>query len=207
MELVRYIHLNPLRAGMVKDLRELDRYPWSGHSAIMGLNKNDWQEVEEALLHFSVKEARARRNYRRFVEGGVEQGRRPDLQENRVSKGECKEDSDSRILGDRVFIERVLNDTDKVYRPKKKRIPLPDLVKRVSETLKVDQGDLYSRDRKSQVSKARSVISYVAVREMGYSGVEVGRILNLSGAAVTKSVEKGKRIISADESLRVKLIS
>jgi hypothetical protein len=35
----------------------------------------------------------------------------------------------------------------------------------------------------------------------------VGRLLNLSGAAVTKSVEKGKRIISADESLRGKLIS
>jgi hypothetical protein len=38
-------------------------------------------------------------------------------------------------------------------------------------------------------------------------GVEVGRILNLSGPGVTKSVEKGKRIISADESLRRKLIS
>jgi hypothetical protein len=47
----------------------------------------------------------------------------------------------------------------------------------------------------------------VAVREMGYSGVDVGRLLNLSGAAVTKSAEKGKRIISADESLRRKLIS
>ena len=187
-------------------------------SSAGGLARDGGREVEEVLLHFSVKEARARRNYRRFVEGGVEQpachcearagrGRRPDLQENRVSKGECKEDSDSRILGDRAFIERVLNDTDKVYRPKKKRIPLPDLVKRVSETLKVDQGDLSSGDRKSQVSKARSVISYVAVREMGYSGVEVGRILNLSGPGVTKSVEKGKRIISADESLRRKLIS
>ena len=40
-----------------------------------------------------------------------------------------------------------------------------------------------------------------------YSGVEVGRLLNLSGPGVTKSVEKGKRIISADESLRRKLIS
>jgi len=136
------------------------------------------------------------------VEGGVEQGRRPDLQENRVSKGECKEDSDSRILGDRAFIERVLNDTDKVYRPKKKRIPLPDLVKRVSETLKVNQGDLCSGDRRSQVSKARSVISYVAVREMGYSGVEVGQVLNLSGAGVTKSVERGKKIICEDEGLK-----
>jgi hypothetical protein len=38
-------------------------------------------------------------------------------------------------------------------------------------------------------------------------GVEVGQVLNLSGAGVTKSVEKGKRIISADEFLRGKLIS
>ena len=40
MELIRYIHLNPLRAGLVKDLKELDRYPWTGHSAILGKKKN-----------------------------------------------------------------------------------------------------------------------------------------------------------------------
>jgi putative transposase len=209
LELVRYIHLNPLRARIVKDLMELDRYPWSGHSAIMGLNKNDWQEVEEVLLHFSGKEAKARRNYRRFLQDGVEHGSRLDLIESRVSQLESKEDSDSRILGNRGFIERVLRNANEMGRPREKkgRIPLGDLLKRVSQTLKVDRGDLCSGDRRSLVSKARSVISYVAVREMGYSGVDVGRLLNLSGAAVTKSAEKGKRIISADESLRRKLIS
>jgi REP element-mobilizing transposase RayT len=40
LELVRYIHLNPIRAGQVKDLKELDRYRWSGHSAILGCHKN-----------------------------------------------------------------------------------------------------------------------------------------------------------------------
>ena len=40
LELIRYIHLNPLRAGLVKDLKELDRYPWTGHSAILGKRKN-----------------------------------------------------------------------------------------------------------------------------------------------------------------------
>jgi len=40
LELIRYIHLNPLRAGLVKDLKELDRYPWAGHSAILGKKKN-----------------------------------------------------------------------------------------------------------------------------------------------------------------------
>jgi len=40
LELIRYIHLNPLRAGLVKDLKELDKYPWSGHSTILGRRKN-----------------------------------------------------------------------------------------------------------------------------------------------------------------------
>ena len=40
LELIRYIHLNPLRAGLVKDLQELDKYPWTGHSAILGRRKN-----------------------------------------------------------------------------------------------------------------------------------------------------------------------
>jgi len=42
----------------------------------------------------------------------------------------------------------------------------------------------------------------MAVREMGYSGVDVGRLLNLRGAAVTKCVEKGKKIFCEGESLR-----
>ncbi len=36
LELVRYIHLNPLRAGMVSDMNQLDAYPWSGHAVLMG---------------------------------------------------------------------------------------------------------------------------------------------------------------------------
>jgi len=39
LELIRYIHLNPLRAKLVQDLKELDKYPWTGHSAILGHRK------------------------------------------------------------------------------------------------------------------------------------------------------------------------
>ena len=40
LELIRYIHLNPLRAGLVNDLKELDKYSWSGHSVLLGKRKN-----------------------------------------------------------------------------------------------------------------------------------------------------------------------
>lgn len=52
LELVRYIHLNAIRAGLVKDLRELNRYRWSGHSVLMGYEQRDWQAKKEVLSHF-----------------------------------------------------------------------------------------------------------------------------------------------------------
>ena len=46
LELIRYIHLNPLRAGLVNDLKELDKYPWTGHSAILGRRQNSLVPME-----------------------------------------------------------------------------------------------------------------------------------------------------------------
>ena len=105
LELMRYIHLNPLRAGLVCDLKELDKYPWTGHSAILGRSKNllipahannsqpsaksssakDQESlaektIEDVLLHFGETKRVARRRYREFVKKGIDQGRRPELQ-------------------------------------------------------------------------------------------------------------------------------
>lgn len=40
-ELVRYIHLNPLRAGIVDGLQALNEYGYCGHSALMGKSRNE----------------------------------------------------------------------------------------------------------------------------------------------------------------------
>src|SRR5512139_4001558 len=59
LELVRYIHLNPLRAGLVKNLAELDRYPWSGHRVLLGREKNSWQDRKYVLREFHSREKEA----------------------------------------------------------------------------------------------------------------------------------------------------
>jgi len=79
LELVRYIHLNLIRARLVKDMDELDRYPYCGHSVIMGKVNNSWQDTEEVLGMFGEKVGAARRAYRAFVEKGIAEGRRQDL--------------------------------------------------------------------------------------------------------------------------------
>jgi REP element-mobilizing transposase RayT len=60
LELVRYIHLNPLRCDLVKNLSGLDRYPYCGHSAQMGHWERCWQDTDYVLELFSQKKARAR---------------------------------------------------------------------------------------------------------------------------------------------------
>jgi len=69
LELIRYIHLNPLRAGMVKDLKELDKYPWTGHSTILGRRKNP---LISSKPHDSVKRSGDTKN-----KSAIPPGRRP----------------------------------------------------------------------------------------------------------------------------------
>jgi putative transposase len=66
-ELVRYIHLNPIRAGLVDDIDELGGYRYSGHSVLMGKVKNVWQDTGR-VLGVRVEEVWAEGKYRRIVE-------------------------------------------------------------------------------------------------------------------------------------------
>ncbi|HSM90594.1 MAG TPA: transposase, partial [Desulfobacterales bacterium] len=59
-ELVRYIHLNPLRSGQIASLPALDRHPSSGHSAILGIVPRPWQDTAHVLACFG-RRAAARR--------------------------------------------------------------------------------------------------------------------------------------------------
>jgi hypothetical protein len=79
LELVRYIHLNPVRAEIVKDLEALDRYSWSGHAVLMGRKRLGWQARDEVLARFSQRKREAVIRYRQFVADGMAMGRRVDL--------------------------------------------------------------------------------------------------------------------------------
>ena len=79
LQLVRSIHLNPLRVRLVRNVAELDSWSWSGHSVLMGQAERPWQTVDYVLGQFGRTAGGARRKYRGFVLDGVGEGRRPDL--------------------------------------------------------------------------------------------------------------------------------
>ena len=121
LELVRYIHLNPLRAGIVKDLRGLNSYSYCGHSCILGKKTNTWQDKDYILKLFASNKAVAIRRYREFVKKGIEQGKRSDLVGGGLIRSAggwsaikalrkigAYQKGDERILGDSDFVKKVL---------------------------------------------------------------------------------------------------
>jgi putative transposase len=205
--LVRYIHLNPLTAGLVKSVSKLDGYPWSGHGALLGHRKNGWQEIEEVLGRFSSQKARARMDYRRFVEEGTDHERSLDLEGGGWSRSwnfesengparirRSDEVYDERVLGRTEFVKKVLDAIRSTPVVEKVKMPLPDLITKVSEWCKVKMEDLFLGRRTREVSGARAVISYLAVDKMGYRFSEVGEFLSVHPANVARSIEKGKQI-------------
>jgi putative transposase len=69
LELVRYIHLNPLRAGLVSTLDDLDSYPWCGHSVLMKRNELPGQETAGILSRFAKSVSAAVKRYHLAGEG------------------------------------------------------------------------------------------------------------------------------------------
>lgn len=203
LELTRYIHLNPLRAGLVDSLEMLNSYPWSGHSALMGLVPREWQDSEAILACFGHDINTASNGYSEFVREGVAQGQRPELVGGGLirslgdwsqvisqrHRGEAIR-SDSRILGGSGFVDRILAEAEKKEKQTLRFIvrksDLPTLLLRVAKNEGVEAVAITSGVRRREVVRARKLLSQVALHRMGYTGAEVARFLGLTTSAVNR---------------------
>ncbi len=215
-QLVRYIHLNPLRAGLVRDLRDLSVYPYSGHSVLAGKRKRLWQDRDYVLRYFGRTDREARAAYVSFVSEGVEQGRRPELvgggllrsvggwkglEELRKS-GEWVR-ADERILGRSEFVERVLRDSEEEWEKRsllrKKGLDLKWLSEKVSAHFGVDTESLKSASKVPAIAKARAVLCYLGVRKIGLSAVSIAKELGISPSTVSRSIARAPAVMGSEE--------
>lgn len=216
LELVRYIHLNPIRAGIVKDLKKLKSYPKCGHSVLMGKIKHPWQHTDYVLRLFSKTIGTARRAYSIFVSKGIPIGRRPDLVGGglirstggwsvlkAIRPSNLRVISDERILGSSDFVESVLKQADEKYETKSlaiaKGLNLDKLIAFVAEHLEIDLDLLISSSRQKTVARARSIICCLAKDKLMLTGPEVASKLNLSPSAISKLASHGRKDILRKE--------
>jgi REP element-mobilizing transposase RayT len=205
--LVCYIHLNPLRSGLVHSLEELDSYPWCGHGVVMKQSCNDWQDQEYVLEYFGKTEGRARKAYRQCLQEQSRKERQPELTGGglirsmggwSVVKGKRKqgewEQGDERILGSSVFVQEVLKHTEESV---KHQIGFRETGKRVEKELEkvcresgVTVELLQTGSRIQPLPKLRKKIAGKFVKEYGMTLAETARQLGVSTSAVARIIQR-----------------
>jgi REP element-mobilizing transposase RayT/predicted HTH domain antitoxin len=210
-ELVRYIHLNPLRAGLVETLAKLDRYNWCGHSVIMNRCQNPWQDRRYVLKWFGRKERDAKRSYKEFVKKGIALGKRPDLTGGGLIRSMggwsivkamrnsgIKEESDVRILGSGEFVSELIKHAEEKI---KYQLPAMELQKIITAEIeiqckkeKVAVAMLQSGSRRPPLPRLRRAIALKLIKEHGVSLAETARRLGISTSGVAQILRRSKRV-------------
>jgi putative transposase len=207
LALIRYIHQNPLRANIVDTVEALDCYPWSGHSAVMGKHNQPWMDTEYVLHQFGRTKGNARKEYRKFIQEGVGEGRRPELiggglvrslggwsQVLSHQRRGQREETDERILGSGTFVATVLKEAeDKQMKQLKLRRAgktIADIIMEECNRDKISQKELKNGSRRNRVSDTRSRIAWRSIEELGLPLAEIARHLGVNTSSISRAVAK-----------------
>ena len=200
-EIVRYIHLNPVRAGICAGLAQLDRYPWCGHAAIMGNARNNFQDTKTVLRRFGKTDAEARERYRQYLEEGTASSSDTVIRTIRDSNRgrESVFHTGCWVIGDKEFVQKVLaSDKEKRIRLatyKREHVDLDGIAEKVASAAGVQVTDILTRSRLTKGAAARQAFAYLCRKELGYPVVEIGRYLGISGPAASICIKNGREAV------------
>jgi putative transposase len=204
LELVAYIHLNPLSAGVVKDLDELRGYRWCGHSVIMNQREAGFLAKDEVLRWFGGGAKGAIRKYESFIAERVNKFKPGDLSGGGLlrslgrlpTRGDFRatgdgEAFDERVLGQGDFVASVLQQADN--RPQI-RATLDEAMKQAVKHTGIEAEDILSSSRVREVVRARALYCYLAKERCKASGTQLMKQLNLTSGAISYLVSQGREI-------------
>ena len=152
LELSAYIHLNAVRAGLVKDPIN---YRWCSYRSYLREEKDNLVERDFILAQFSERKKVAIKEYERFVKGHIGQGHREDFYKL----------TGQRFLGEDTFVEHVLRRLNE-QAPFVYNITLGEIVSEVSTVLNISTDLFYSPTRNRQGALGRSIVGYLG-RKLG----------------------------------------
>ena len=209
LKLVSYIHLNPLRARLVRSLEELDHYPCSGHAVIMKHIDHDWQDRDYVLQYFGNREGSAKQAYRNFVLEQSALGVQPELTGGGLirsaggwsevlsmrQRGE-QQFSDERILGSGEFVKEVIDEAEESI---KDRLPshsglgeAMDVLEQQCQEKGISLMAVTSGSRRHECAQLRRELARQFVLELGLSYADAARVLGISASAVNQIIRRSR---------------
>ena len=204
-KLVAYIHLNPLRAGLVHSFQELASYLWCGHAVVMKKAHYTWLDRDYVLQFFGERDGEARRAYLAYLEEEMGENREKELsgggllrshggwsKVQSMRKQGIKALSDDRILGGDSFVREVLQEAEDQGEQllsaeeclKQITCDIENACKKEGITVAV----LRSGSRKGKFSAIRKELAKKLVDEYGLSLAEIARQLGVTTSAVSYMV-------------------
>lgn len=209
LELVRYIHLNPVRAKIVHNMTALDQYRWTGHAVLMGKQQRSWQQTEAVLSRFGTQAQSARCSYRQFMMQGLYGNAEIDYDGCGLIRSynswqgldkACKEHErkigDERILGDSEFVEKALRQDKLRIESQTKLISdgwtLEKLISATCDYFRVKPSQITEKGRTNALSTAKSVICYFGTRHLNISTTTLSVRLEMGQSAVSMSSKRGR---------------
>jgi len=220
LNLVRYILLNPIKAGIVNSLAELAGYEWTGYSALCGKRKREWQNCEYVLSLFGRDIMKARKSLYSFLNeeeteeeicNGVLVPTDDEWVFEKEGRGRESWGSGEGITGDHSFIENTLsklNAMDSLGRTTLNREPLPltVLADVISRGYGIHADELEGGVRTEYVSKVRSLFIWAAIHICKYRLREIAEFLELSISAISQAEKRVRNTTyKTDPHLRVVL--
>ena len=197
-ELVRYIHLNPYRSNNCTTIEELDRYPWSGHASIMGVQTSQFQDVETVLKRFSG----SRELYRTFIQEGIANGAEEGfINTIRRSNEGCEDvrNAGCWVIGDSEFVRNVLlsdaNRRARVARYQKEGFDISRLAEQVGEKAGIRADEIRKRTKDTTINEARKIFSYIGSKMLEMPKSELGKYFGISTAGVWRLAHEGRKVV------------
>lgn len=174
LELVRYIHLNPVRAGIVKSAED---HLWSSHRSYLGKYSIPWLTTDQVLGRFGKHVGKARAAYQQFVVDGMEEEYRAEFHHGF---------DDPRIVGNEAFTESALGAVDECVT----RVPLATIITHICSKMAIDFSLLSAPTQARRVTEARAIIGWLA-REMGAATLsEIARRFNRDVGTISSAVRR-----------------
>ena len=187
LELVRYIHTNPVRAGMVKLPEE---YFWSSHSCYLGKQSLSWLTTDWTLGQFSSNQQRAITLYKNFVLDGAKEEHRKEFHQGT---------QEGRILGEDQFAEEALA---RAQEKPVRKVLLEQVMQIVADQYNIQVADLSGRGRHKRISEPRSLLAYIIREEENLRLVELGRRLNRDISGLSQAASRFEKKIREEKNVQ-----